>query len=169
MAQGQYSGKLINIFDFGAFFIFGECRMLSIDMNHEQTPSTQGAHHVGLTVPDLAQTRAFFIEVLGFSVVGEKPAYPAVFVSDGTIMITLWQVQDPPAAAPFDRKRVVGLHHLALRVREGLTLEDLHARLANTPHVEIEFAPEPLGEGATRHMMCTIPGGIRLELIAPAA
>jgi hypothetical protein len=34
--------------------------------------------------------------------------------------------------------------------------------------VKIEFAPEPLGGGPTRHMMCAIPGGIRLELIAPA-
>ena len=32
-----------------------------------------------------------------------------------------------------------------------------------------ELAPEPLGDGPTQHMMCSIPGGIRTEFIAPAA
>jgi len=64
------------------------------------TPRTRGAHHVGLSVPDLAAARLLFEDALGF---------------------------------------------------------------------EIEFAPEPLGEAPTRHMMCAIPCGIRLELIAPVA
>jgi catechol 2,3-dioxygenase-like lactoylglutathione lyase family enzyme len=51
--------------------------------------ATQGAHHIGLTVPDLGRTKAFFIDTLGYTQVGERPAYPAVFVSDGSIMITL--------------------------------------------------------------------------------
>ena len=34
--------------------------------------------------------------------------------------------------------------------------------------VTIEFAPEPLAGGPARHLMCRIPGNIRLELIAPA-
>ena len=69
---------------------------------------------------------------------------------------------------PFDRKHNLGLHHLAIRVREG-ALDDLHARLDARDDVEIEFAPEPLGGGVTRHMMTRIPGGIRVEFIAPAA
>jgi catechol 2,3-dioxygenase-like lactoylglutathione lyase family enzyme len=80
------------------------------------TPTTQGVHHVGLTVPELPKTVRFFIDTLGFSQVGEKPDYPAVFVSDGSTMITLWQAADPAAAVPFDRKNVIGLHHLALKV-----------------------------------------------------
>ena len=77
---------------------------------------TRGAHHIGLTVPDLAKTRAFFIDTLGFAQVGEVPDYPAVFLSDGTTFITLWQAADPATAVPFDRKNVIGLHHLALKV-----------------------------------------------------
>ena len=46
---------------------------------------TRGAHHIGLTVPDLDSARAFFCDALGFHVVGEVPAYPAVFVSDGSV------------------------------------------------------------------------------------
>ena len=37
------------------------------------------------------------------------------------------------------------------------------------PDVAIEFAPEPLNGGPTQHLMCNIPGGIRVEFIAPAA
>ncbi|MCA9681796.1 MAG: VOC family protein [Myxococcales bacterium] len=130
---------------------------------------TQGVHHVGLTVPDLAAAQAFFEAALGFTTVGGRPEYPAVFVSDGTVMLTLWQAEDPSSAVPFDRRRVIGLHHLALRVADTVTLERLHGELAARGDVAIEFAPEALGETAIRHMMCTIPGGIRLELIAPGS
>jgi len=131
------------------------------------TALTQGAHHIGLTVPDLAGARAFFIDTLGFDQVGEKPDYPAVFVTDGTTMITLWQAADPANAVPFDRKNNVGLHHFALKVADAGALDSLYHRLDTTNGVDIEFAPEPLGGGPTRHMMCFIPGGIRMEFIAP--
>jgi len=133
------------------------------------TPVTQGAHHIGLTVPDLAATRAFFTESLGFATIGEKPDYPAVFVSDGVTMITLWQANSPATAVSFDRKNVIGLHHLALKVANGGALDALHDTLRKTDGVTIEFAPEPLGGGPIRHMMCAIPGGIRMEFIAPDA
>jgi len=127
---------------------------------------TRGVHHVGLTVPDIQATRAFFVDVLGFRQVGEKPAYPAVFVSDGTTMITLWQAETPATAASFDRQNVIGLHHFALKVENADVLAALHHKLSTTDGVETEFAPESLGGGATQHMMCTNPGGIRMEFIA---
>jgi catechol 2,3-dioxygenase-like lactoylglutathione lyase family enzyme len=128
---------------------------------------TQGIHHAGPTVPDLAATRAFFEGALGFEAVGEVPDYPAVFLSGGSVMITLWRAEHPATATPFDRRRNVGLHHLALRVADPAALAALHGELATRGEVEVEFAPEPLGGGPTQHMMCAIPGGIRLELIAP--
>lgn len=135
------------------------------------TPSsrTRGVHHVGLTVPDVGAARSFFVDALGFELVGEKPDYPAVFVSDGTTMITLWQAEDPASAVAFDRRRVIGLHHLALGIADFEALETLHGELAVRDDVTIEFAPESLGGGPARHMMCRIPGDIRLEVIAPAA
>lgn len=129
---------------------------------------TQGAHHIGLTVPNLEQTRNFFIETLGYDQVGEVPDYPAVFLSDGKLMLTLWQATDPDNAVPFDRKNVIGLHHLALTVDTG-SLDGLYERLQNTADVDVEFAPEPLGDLPVRHMMCNIPGGIRVEFLAPNA
>ena len=130
---------------------------------------TQGAHHIGLTVPDVEETRQFFTGTLGFSQVGEVPDYPAVFLTDGTTMITLWRATDPASAVPFDRKNVIGLHHFALKIDNAETLASLHEVLKTTDGVEVEFAPEALGGGPIEHMMCTIPGGIRMEFIAPSA
>jgi len=131
-----------------------------------ETPLTQGAHHIGLTVPDLPATRAFFTDTLGFSQVGEVPDYPAAFLTDGTTMITLWQAEKPDSAVAFDRKNVIGLHHFALKVGNAESLDALHDRLKSADGVTIEFAPEALGGGPARHMMCSIPGGIRTEFIA---
>ena len=129
---------------------------------------TRGVHHVGLTVPDIEETRAFFVDALGFREVGRKPGYPAVFVSDGVVMLTIWQARNPADCVAFDRKANVGLHHLALRV-DVASLDALHERLRAWAGVEVEFAPEPLGTAGTRHMMLSVPGGVRLELIAPAS
>ena len=127
---------------------------------------TQGVNHVGLTVPDLAATRAFFLDTLGFSQLGEVPDYPAVFLSDGVTMITLWQAANPATAVPFDRKTGIGLHHLALAIESADALDALHHTLKATDGVAIEFAPEPLTGFPAKHMMCAIPSGIRVEFIA---
>ena len=132
------------------------------------TAATRGAHHIGLTVPDLGAARDFFIDALGFEQVGDVPDYPAAFVSDGTVMITLWQAEDPATATPFDRRRNIGLHHLALAVESTEALHALATRLGARSDTDIEFEPEPLGSTALRHMMCRIPGNIRLELVAAA-
>ena len=128
---------------------------------------TKGAHHVGLTVPNLQASQSFFVDTLGFDVLGEIADYPAVFLSDGTTMITLWQAQDPESATPFDRKNVIGLHHLAFTIDGDDALSALYHELRNTDGVTIEFAPELLGAGPTRHFTVSIPGGIRVEFIAP--
>ncbi len=129
------------------------------------SPVTLGVHHVGLSVSDLSASTGFFLDVLGFSKVGEKPNYPAAMVSDGHTMITLWQVTDPDNCQPFDRHHNVGLHHLALLVSDENVLSALHTRLIDHG-VSIEFAPEPRADGKVVHMMCNIPGGPRVEFMA---
>ena len=128
---------------------------------------TRGVHHVGLTVPDLAETRQFFMKSLGFEQVGDVPHYPAVFLSDSKTLITLWQAEDAKNSIAFDRKNNIGLHHFALIVEGYGALEALYNRLLNTKNVVIEFPPEPLGNSSARHMITSIPGGIRLEFISP--
>jgi catechol 2,3-dioxygenase-like lactoylglutathione lyase family enzyme len=131
---------------------------------------TTGAHHIGLTVPDLESAAQFFCATLGFREVGGNPAYPAKFVSDGTTLLTLWQVVDAARVTPFDRKTNIGLHHLALGVADATALDTVHARVKAHPGVTIEFAPEPIRDGAaTRHFICAMPGGIRIEFATPFA
>ena len=137
--------------------------------NNHQWAVTRGAHHIGLTVPNIDATRTFFIETLGFDQIGEVPDYPAVFLTDGGTMLTLWQAEDPDNAVAFDRKNVIGLHHFALLVENHEALGGLHERLLQTADVEMEFAPESLGGGDVKHMMCYMPGGIRIEFLSPSA
>ena len=80
-------------------------------------------------------------------------------------MVTLWQAADPQNAVPFNRRHNIGLHHVAFKVRD---LDAVYDRLAAHDDVTVEFEPEALGNGPTRHLMCAIPGGIRVEFIAPA-
>src|SRR3546814_3811316 len=47
---------------------------------------TEGAHHIGLAVRDVAEARDFFVNALGFAVAADRPDYPAIFVSDGTTL-----------------------------------------------------------------------------------
>lgn len=131
-------------------------------------PLTQGVHHVGLTVTDLDASCDFFTGLLGWEKVGGDPDYPAVFVSDGSIMLTLWQAKEPLAAKPFDKNNNVGLHHLAISVADLETLNKIHQKLVAAENVVIEFAPELLRNGPAIHMMCYEPGGIRIEFIVPA-
>ena len=134
------------------------------------TALTTGAHHIGLAVPDIDATRDFFCDGLGFKQVGHLPDYPAFFVSDGTTLLTLWQLTDPATATPFDRKRNAGLHHLALGVADTATLDIVAEKVRGWPGAAIEFDPCPMGEGsAVRHFICTIPGGIRVEFATPFA
>jgi catechol 2,3-dioxygenase-like lactoylglutathione lyase family enzyme len=131
---------------------------------------TRGVHHIGLAVQDLDAATRFFCDALGFSVVGERPDYPARFVSDGTVLLTLWQVSDPASATRFDRRANIGLHHLALAVADDATLETVYARVSAHPGAIVEFAPEPIREGATiRHFICAMPSGIRIEFATPSA
>ncbi|MGX6998293.1 VOC family protein [Caballeronia sp. KNU42] len=126
-------------------------------------PLTLGIDHVGLTVRNLSITRDFFIDALGWQQVGARPNYPAAFVSDGHVTLTLWEVGDTADCVEFDRKTNVGLHHLALRVGSKEDLDAIFARVSGWPGVVVEFAPEDMGEGPKRHTMVFEPGGIRLE------
>ncbi len=80
-------------------------------MSEETKSATTGAHHVGLTVRDLEESTRFFVDNLGYEKVGEVPDYPAAFVTDGKLMIALWQAADPDNAVAFDRTTRGGRCH----------------------------------------------------------
>jgi len=126
---------------------------------------TQVTHHIGLSMPDIKAATKLFAEALGFDQIGEKLNCQAAFVSDGTIMVTLWRVEDPERANSFYRHANISWHHLALHVASADDLEKLYTELATREDVAIEFKPEPLTGSTYRHMMCAIPGNSRFELI----
>ncbi len=129
---------------------------------------TLGVNHIGFAVSKLDATTAFFVETLGWSSAGGRPDYPAKFVTNGSIFVTLWQVTDPNNAIAFDRKNNVGLHHMAITVRDLEALNALYEKFKEHDDVIIEFAPEFLGKGPTTHMIIREPSGLRLEFIVPA-
>ncbi|UTW44794.1 VOC family protein [bacterium SCSIO 12696] len=126
-------------------------------------PLTSGFNHVGLTVKNLDGSTGFFTDVLGWRKVGGDAKYPANFVSDGKMFLTLWAVQDTKNLTDFNRKSNVGLHHLAITVDSFELLDELHRRAKAYPGVVIEFAPEPSYGGPAKHMMLREPSGNRLE------
>ena len=132
-------------------------------MTEPSIPATFGVDHVGLSVRDLESTRGFFCDCLGWRVVGERPDYPAAFVSDGRDLVTLWQVEMPDRAVAFDRRANVGLHHLALAVADRAGLDALRQRVAQWPGVVVEFAPALSGKGPKIHFIIRKPSGVRIE------
>lgn len=130
------------------------------ESNTQDIP-TYGIHHVGLAVKDLQITADFFIQGLEFKKIGGQPEYPSIFVSDGHVMVTLWQADD--SAIAFDRKQNIGLHHLAFKLDKFEDLDAMYEKIKSWPGVQIEFPPELVGEGPAKHMMFYEPGGIRLE------
>lgn len=126
---------------------------------------TNGLNHLGLVVQDLDKTVSFFVELLGWKESGRDPSYPRSAVSDGLIKLTLWQVDHDLEVEAFDRRKNIGLHHLALTVESEEKLHNLYETLSRQACVIIEFPPELLGTGPRKHMMCSEPGGIRIEFI----
>lgn len=128
-----------------------------------------GVHHVGLTVSRLDDTAHFFTDLLGWQEIRRDDSYPAIFVSDGTVMLSLWAVKKSTpeqTTNAFNKSINVGLHHLALQVENRQTLHEIYSRLLDHG-VHIEFAPELLRDGPAQHMMCYEPSGVRLEFIWP--
>lgn len=130
-------------------------------------PLTKGAHHIGLTVSRLEESAAFFTSLLGWREVRRNDDYPAIFVSDGTTLVTLWKNQEAPPVA-FDRKANIGLHHVAFAVESEQALTRIYEKLHRSG-IKIEFAPELLRQGPAKHMMCYEASGIRVEFIWPGA
>ena len=128
-------------------------------------PETRGINHLGLSVINLDSSARFFTKALGWTESGRDNSYPRTAVSDGHVRLTLWQVDHQLAVEPFNRRKNVGLHHLALEVDSEERLNSLAQSVADWPEAKIEFMPELVGKGPRKHMMFFEPGGNRIELI----
>jgi RimJ/RimL family protein N-acetyltransferase/catechol 2,3-dioxygenase-like lactoylglutathione lyase family enzyme len=154
----------------------GECQMI---INNKPTdflkmellsknyfrPITRGAHHIGLTVSKLDESANFFVSFLGWKEVRRNEEYPAIYVTDGSIIVTLWATKVEPSNQ-FNKDKNVGLHHVDFQVENIGDLSDIYVRLVKS-RVKIEFSLEMMGNGPAQHMMCYEPSGIRVEFIWP--
>ncbi|MEP1930706.1 MAG: VOC family protein [Roseibium sp.] len=131
--------------------------------------STIGINHLGLTVHDLDQTTSFFTDCLNWQLLARDDSYPRTTVADGSCRLTLWQVDQTGLVTDFNRKTNIGLHHFALEVASQEELMAMADKVASWPGVAVEFLPELLSGGPRMHMMFAEPGGIRMEIIWPAA
>ncbi len=134
-----------------------------------EEPVTLGLNHMGFSVSNLEKSASFFIDTLGWKKAGGRPDYPAIFVTNGSMFVTLWRVEDPETAVAFDRRKNVGLHHMAITVRDLDALHALHEKFKQTDGVTIEFGPEFIGNGPSTHMIIRDPSGLRLEFAVPAS
>ncbi len=65
-----------------------------------------GVDHVGLTATDLDASAGFFTDALGFELSGRDDDYPAVFLTNGEIIVTLWRATEPGRAIAQEKDRI---------------------------------------------------------------
>ena len=122
-------------------------------------------HHLRLTVSNVARSRAFYTEVLGFAVVTEGP--PGVLLSNEAVALALGPSPAPdraPANDRFDEARI-GLDHLSFQVTSREDLERARHLLdeRGVPHGEVT----DLGETFGLYVLAfRDPDNIQLELTA---
>jgi glyoxylase I family protein len=135
-----------------------------------------GCHHLRLTVTDIARSKAFYTEVLGFQVLAESPGDPSdpavrqdpeqlyggVVMTAGSLVLGLRPVADPADA--FESERV-GLDHLSFTVESRAALEAARAAFAERGLIHGEIK-ELAGYGIAI-LSLNDPDGIHLELTAP--
>jgi catechol 2,3-dioxygenase-like lactoylglutathione lyase family enzyme len=128
---------------------------------------TNGLNHLGLSVKNMEASSAFFVDLLGWEKSGVDLTYPRCAVTDTKLKLTLWQVLNPDEVADFSRRAHLGLHHLAIEISSEEALAQLHKDACEYPGVVVEFSPQLVSGGPRVHMMCTEPGGLRIEFIWP--
>ncbi|MBV1910529.1 MAG: VOC family protein [Kangiellaceae bacterium] len=152
------------IFSFITSAILSSSCFAEVASSEKNKPAlTLGFDHVGLSVSNLDATTNFFVDTLGWELRGGDPSYPAKFVSDGKMFLTLWQTANGKNAVEFNRRNNVGLHHLAFTVASFEELEEIHRRVKSVDGVVVEFPPELAYGGPKKHMMIREPSGNRLE------
>lgn len=136
---------------------------------------TTALHHVRLTVTDIARSKAFYSDVLGFEVAAEAPGSPddpsvrddpeqlyggVVFQTNG-MLFGLRPVAD--AGDRFDSARV-GLDHVSFTVLSRAALDEAAQRLDEhqIPHGEVR----ELTAFGIAILSFEDPDGIHLELTA---
>jgi catechol 2,3-dioxygenase-like lactoylglutathione lyase family enzyme len=150
-----------------------------------ELPGLRGVDHIGITVPDIEQATAFFVDVLGCELLYEReppgddsprdrlgvPAGSRIravsFLRCGNgANIELFEFYSPDQREDFPRPSDVGIQHLAIYV-DDLDAAAEHLRRHG---VKLMSGPNPLpgpeaGEG-NRFIYARTPWGLTVELIS---
>ena len=150
-----------------------------------QLPGSRGIDHIGITVPDIEQASAFFVDVLGCKLLyereppGDDSLRDRLGVPAGSRIqairflrcanganIELFEFSSPDQRGEFPRPSDVGIQHLALYV------DDLEAAVEHLCRhgVNLMSGPNPLpgpeaGEG-NRFIYVRTPWGLTVEFIS---
>src|ERR671920_733218 len=148
-------------------------------------PGLRGVDHIGITVPDIEQATAFFVDVLGCELLyereppGDDSPRDRLGVPAGSRIqavsflrcanganIELFEFYSPDQREEFPRPSDVGIQHLALYV-EDLEATVEHLRACG---VKVLSGPNPLpgpeaGEG-NRFIYARTAWGLTVELIS---
>jgi catechol 2,3-dioxygenase-like lactoylglutathione lyase family enzyme len=151
----------------------------------EGLPGLRGVDHVGITVPDMEQATAFFVDVLGCELLyereppGDDSPRDRLGVPAGSRIqtvrflrcanganIELFEFYSPDQREDFPRPSDVGIQHLAVYV-DDLDAAAEHLRRHG---VKLMSGPNPLpgpeaGEG-NRFIYARTPWGLTVELIS---
>lgn len=129
----------------------------------------RGLAHAAITVSDLAQSLAFYRDLLGFPVVrtkslGADGQITVLAISGGGELELFQRPNTRPLPAGYGRPETIGLAHLAIEVDDVQTewerLEKAGVRPAGEPHYR-----KP---GGSRCAHFLDPDGVVVEFIEPA-
>src|SRR5437867_6625790 len=99
--------------------------------------------HIVLYVRDLARSRRFYRDILGWKEIGSPEGMPAAAFSSGRTHHELLLIEVGPRAAPIPEGRRIGLYHFGLKV--GTTDDELRATLKKLKENGVELV------GSTDH------------------
>jgi glyoxylase I family protein len=124
--------------------------------------NTPGLNHIVMTVSDLARAKAFYGDLLGFSI-NDLPEYKMFFFMVGGMSIWFLSHESVPKGDRFSEFRV-GLDHLAFTAPSEEALQELAKKLiaagVNTKGVETFVTGH-------RYMAFRDPDNIQLEYWMP--
>jgi catechol 2,3-dioxygenase-like lactoylglutathione lyase family enzyme len=125
-----------------------------------QLPALQvdGIDHVVLNVRDLARSKAFYMEILGFGFRSEfaRPDAKMCFLSCGTQGLDLAEVREAEIHGGLE------MNHMALRISEG-TIDEIVAELARVGLAPVGVSHDP------NTVFILDPDGHRIELLSVPA
>jgi catechol 2,3-dioxygenase-like lactoylglutathione lyase family enzyme len=148
-------------------------------------PGLRGVDHVGITVPDIEQATAFFVDVLGCELLYEREppsddsprdrlgvpagsriqAVSFLRCANGA-NIELFEFYSPDQREEFPRPSDIGIQHLAIYVDDlDAAAEHLHRHGVNLMSGPNQLPGPEAGEG-NRFIYARTPWGLTVELIS---